>query len=103
MKTAIGRFLKALGNALLDEVDEVAHLTPTDEDREQGAKLATLTVTALASVGCPLPAIGTTVIAKVYAYGLRDIKDGVETPDKLIIKRVINEIKEQKKNLDETP
>lgn len=101
MRTAIGKFLKALGNALIDEVDEVAHLVPTEEDREQGQKMAVLTVTALTAMGCPLPAVGTTVIAKVYAYGLRDLKDGVKTPDKLIVKRVINEIKEQKEKPNE--
>ena len=35
-------------------------------------------------------------MARIIAYALRDIKDGVEVHDKLIIKRVINEIQNEK-------
>ena len=37
------------------------------------------------------------IMKKVIAYSLRDIKDGVNAPDKLIIRRVINELKEEEK------
>ena len=36
-------------------------------------------------------------MAKVFAYGIRDIKNGVEDNSKLIIGRVIEEIKNERK------
>lgn len=80
-------------NPVKEEVKEIKSLKPTEEDREQGKRLAILTVAALSAMGIPLSALGTEVIAVALTYGLRDLKDGLESHDKLIVARVINEIR----------
>lgn len=80
------------------EVDEIATLTITQEDEAQADKLAVLAVAGLAACGIPCGPVGQQVIARVLAYAIRDLKDGIEVNDKLIINRVINEIKAEKKN-----
>ena len=85
--------LKALGVAFKEEVKEIKNLELTDEDKEQGDKVAIMVVAALAGVGVPMCALGQKAIARVLAYVIRDVKDGIECQDKLIIARVINELK----------
>ena len=78
------------------EVQEVLSLQLTDEDKAQGKAAAVLAIAALAACGVPLGTLGQPVLEKVLAYVIRDLKDGVETPDKLIIGRIVNEIKAEK-------
>lgn len=78
------------------ELNEIVHLNITQEDEEQAQQLAVLVAAGLAACGIPVGVLGQKIIAKVLSYALRDLKDGVETPDKLIIKRVVNEIKAEK-------
>ena len=87
------KILKALGVAIKEEVKEIKNLELTDEDKEQGDKVAVIIVAALAGVGVPMCALGQKAIARVLTYVIRDVKDGVECQDKLIIARVINELK----------
>lgn len=87
------KILKALGVAIKEEVKEIKNLELTDEDKEQGDKVAVMIVAALAGVGVPMCALGQKAIARVLAYVIRDVKDGIECQDKLIIARVINELK----------
>lgn len=87
------KILKALGIAIKEEVKEIKNLELTDEDKEQGDKVAVMVVAALAGVGVPMCALGQKAIARVLAYVIRDVKDGIECQDKLIIARVINELK----------
>lgn len=87
------KILKALGIAIKEEVKEIKNLELTDEDKEQGDKVAVMIVAALAGVGVPMCALGQKAIARVLAYVIRDLKDGIECQDKLIIARVINELK----------
>lgn len=87
------KILKALGVAVKEEVKEIKNLELTDEDKEQGDKVAVMIVAALAGVGVPMCALGQKAIARVLAYVIRDVKDGIECQDKLIIARVINELK----------
>lgn len=97
MANKVTRFIKKLGKsfrlAIKGEVEEIITLKPTQEDFEQGEKLAVLAVSALAAMGIPMAAIGTKIIAKALAYGIRDLKDGIEDRNKLIISRVIEEMK----------
>lgn len=81
-------------NPIKEEVKEIKNLVPTEEDREQGKKLAFIAVAALSGMGVPLSAFGTEIIAKAMAYGIRDLKDGLECHEKLIVARIIKEIKE---------
>ena len=71
-------------------------MTPTEEDYAQGEKLAEAAVVAVGSMGLSYTALGQRIMAKVFAYGIRDIKDGVEDNSKLIIGRVIEEIKNER-------
>lgn len=87
------KILKALGVAIKEEVKEIKNLELTDEDKEQGDKVAIMIVAALAGVGVPMCALGQKAIARVLAYVIRDVKDGIECQDKLIIARVVNELK----------
>lgn len=77
------------------EIEEIKNLKVSDEDKVQGKAIATLAVAALASCGIPLGAMGHSVLEKVLAYAIRDMKDGISTPDKLIIARVVKEFKEE--------
>lgn len=83
-------------NVVKAEVQEIVNLKPTEEDYKQGEQLATVAAGALAAMGIPIPAVGITIIGKAFAYGIRDIRDGVEEPNKLIIGRIIEEIKGEK-------
>lgn len=76
------------------EIKEIVNLKPTEEDREQGKRLAILAVAALSAMGVPLSAFGTEIIAVAMTYGLRDMKDGLECHEKLIVSRIVKEIKE---------
>lgn len=80
------------------EAEEIVNLSITQEDEEQANRLAILIAATLVSCGIPCGILSQQVMAKVLAYALRDIKDGIEVHDKLIIGRVINEIKAEKAN-----
>lgn len=84
---------RAVGIAIKDEVKEIKELKPTEEDYAQGERIAVLATTAMTSMGIPMAVLGTKIMGKVFAYAIRDLKDGVEDNDKLIISRVIEELK----------
>ena len=83
-------------NVLKSEIEEIKSLKITEEDTTQANKISALIVTGLAAAGIPCGALSQQIMARIIAYALRDIKDGVEVHDKLIIKRVINEIQNEK-------
>lgn len=83
-------------NVVKGEIDEVMHLNVTDEDKEQAEHLSVLVVAGMAACGIPCGVGGQQVIARILSYALRDLKDGIEVHDKLIIGRVVNEIKKEK-------
>jgi hypothetical protein len=95
----IEKFFKACHKAMKQEIEEVVTLNITKEDEEQASKIANLTADTMMMYGVPVGGVGRAIMKKVIAYSLRDIKDGVNTPDKLIIRRVINEIKEESKDV----
>lgn len=88
----ISNFFKALHRANKAEIEEIKSLKLTDEDREQGARAAALAVAALAACGVPCGAAATPILTTVFAYCIRDIKDGVETPNKLLAIRIGEEL-----------
>ena len=83
-------------NVLKSEIEEIKSLKITEEDTTQANKISALIVTGMAAAGIPCGALSQQIMARIIAYALRDIKDGVEVHDKLIIKRVINEIQNEK-------
>lgn len=95
----IKRFFRAFHKAMKEEIEEVKTLNVTKEDEEQASKIANLAADAMMMYGVPVGGAGRAIMKKVIAYSLRDIKDGVNSPDKLIIKRVINELKEEEKDV----
>ena len=92
----IKSIIKINHHVIKAEAEEIANLNITQEDEEQAMRLSVLAVAGLAACGIPCGPVGQQVIAKVLAYALRDLKDGIEVNDKLIINRVINEIKAEK-------
>lgn len=95
----IKRFFRAFHKAMKEEIEEVKTLNITKEDEEQASKIANLAADAMMMYGVSVGGAGRAIMKKVIAYSLRDIKDGVNAPDKLIIKRVINELKEESKDV----
>lgn len=95
----IKRFFRAFHKAMKQEIEEVITLNITKEDEEQASKIANLAADAMMMYGVPVGGAGRAIMKKVIAYSLRDIKDGVNAPDKLIIRRVINELKEESKDI----
>ena len=83
-------------NVIKKEFEEIQNLTPTKEDYAQGERLAEVAVVAMSSMGLGYTMLGQEIMAKVFAYGIRDIKNGVKDNSKLIIGRVIEEIKNER-------
>lgn len=94
----IKRFFRAFHKAMQEEIEEVKTLNITKEDEEQATKIANLAADVMMAYGVPVGGVGRAIMKKAIAYGLRDIKDGVKAPDKLIIKRILNELKEEEKD-----
>lgn len=84
-----------------DEVKEIINLKPTDKDFEQGKKLAVIVVAVLAANGIPMSTRSTELIGQALAYLVRDVKDGVDDNNKLLIQRVINEVKNIRKKAED--
>lgn len=92
MKLALIDLGKAIARAFKGEAKEILELKPTEDDYAKAAKLAVVAATALTAVGLPTGVLGTKVLTIVFAYGLRDIKEGIEDHDNLLYKRIIKEI-----------
>lgn len=87
------KFLNIFKKVAKDEIQEVKDIKPTDEQYTKGKALAVIAVAALASSGIPIAAVAEPIIAKVFAYGIADMEAGIEDNQKLIISRVLEEIK----------
>lgn len=92
-----GTYIKAVLRAMKGEIDELKAITPTDEDKEQAKKLTQLICAVAASYGIPVSSGLQETISTSLSFGLRDLKDGVKCPDKLILMRVVDEIKAARK------
>lgn len=86
------KFIKAIKKAIRAEVEEIKTLKVTEEDLDQAEKVTGLVIATLGAYGVALLPLKP-VIKKVLAYGIRDIKDGVKTPNKLILVRIKEELK----------
>ena len=96
-KEFIKKVLRINSNVVKGELEEIQNLSPTEEDYAQGEALADVVITAMVLMGISYTLLGKKIIAKVFAYGIRDIKDGIEDNQKLIIGRVIDEIHNENK------
>ena len=88
----VKRFFKAVHQAFKAEIQEIRELKITEEDLDQAEKITGLMIATLGAYGVALLPLKP-VIKKVLAYGIRDIKDGVKTPNKLILVRIKEELK----------
>ena len=97
MKDFLKKFFKISKKVIKDEVKEVKELKPTEEDYTQGEQLANAAILAMSSFGLPYSILCKEIMKKVFAYGIRNIKDGVQDNSKLIMRRVIDEINAERK------
>lgn len=78
--------------AFKKEIEEIKELTITQEDLDQAEKIADLLIQILGQYGIAILPLKP-LIKKAIAYGLRDLKEGAKAPEKLLIKRIIKEMK----------
>lgn len=93
----IKKIIRIHRNVAVDEIKEIQQLQVTEEDKEQARHLAILIAAGLASCGIPCGVLSQKIIADILAYALRDLKDGIEVHDKLIIGRIVNEYNKENK------
>lgn len=84
---------KALFRAGKAEVEEIKAFQLTDRDKRAGKRFAFVAIAVLKTQGIPVSAETAKILEKVGAYIFRDIKEGFNNKDELIISRVIKEIK----------
>ena len=92
MEDFLKKFFKIGKKVIKDEVEEIRELKPTEEDYAQGERLANAAILAMSSFGLQYSILSREIMKKVFAYGIRDIRDGIQDNSKLIMRRVINEI-----------
>lgn len=88
----IKKLFKANHKVIKDELNEIVNLKVDDEDLKQAEVLSDLVIGALAAYGIVIGVAFKPVIKKAIAYGIRDLKDGLNTPDRLIISRIVKEL-----------
>lgn len=97
MKDFLRKLFKISKKVVKDEVEEIKELKPTEEDYAQGEQLANAAILAMSSFGLPYSILSKEIMKKVFAYGIRDIRDGIQDNSKLIMRRVIDEINAERK------
>lgn len=97
MKDFLRKLFKISKKVTKDEVEEIKELKPTEEDYAQGEQLANAAILAMSSFGLPYSILSKEIMKKVFAYGIRDIRDGIQDNSKLIMRRVIDEINAERK------
>lgn len=85
---------KATVYAVKEEIQEIKDLNLTEVDKTQGDIVADVAITAMASMGIPASATMKQIISTSAAYTIRDIKEGCTNPNKLIVMRVVNKVRE---------
>ena len=96
MKQFIKKIFKSIGITIKDEAEEIRNLQVTEEDKAQAEFLETAVSVAAASVGVYYPTVLRPIVKEAIAIALRDGKDGLSSPSKLIIGRLVKSYKEQK-------
>lgn len=97
MKDFLRKLFKISKKVIKDEVEEIKELKPTEEDYAQGEQLANAAILAMSSFGLPYSILSREIMKKVFAYGIRDIRDGIQDNSKLLMRRVIDEINAERK------
>lgn len=97
MKDFLSKLFKISKKVIKDEVKEIKELKPTEEDYAQGEQLANAAILAMSSFGLPYSILSKEIMKKVFAYGIRDIRDGIQDNSKFLMRRVIDEINAERK------
>lgn len=87
---------KIIASVAKEEIDEIKDLNLTETDQLQGDIVASVAVAAMASMGIPCSLTMREIIKTSAAYAIRDFKEGSTNPEKLIVMRVVNKIREIK-------
>ena len=90
---------KVVSSTVKEEIAEIKDLNLTEVDQVQGEIIASIAITAMMSMGIPCSATMREIIKTSAAYALRDFKEGCTNPEKLIVMRVLNKIKEIKEQI----
>lgn len=98
MKQFVKKIFKSIGITIKDEAKEVRNLQITEEDKAQAEFLESAVSVAAASVGIYYPRTLRPIVREAIVIALRDGKDGLSSPSKLIISRLIDNYKAQKDN-----
>jgi hypothetical protein len=77
------------------EIEEIKNSEVSDEDKEQAEFITNIVVSVLVSYGFVVSAAAQPIIKKAVALAIRDLKNGVKSPNKLIIGRIMEAIKEE--------
>lgn len=93
----IRKVIKVTKKAIKEEVKEIKNLVITEDDIAQAKFIRNVIVAAASAYGVPIPEQVQEILDKSLSYILRDAKDGLKTPEKLLIKRIIDNIKEDYK------
>ena len=93
----IKRVIRATKKAIKEEIEEVKNLTITKDDTAQAKVMRRVIVSAADAYGIPVPKEIQVILDKALAHILRDCKDGIKTPEKLLVRRIIDNIKEDYK------
>lgn len=83
-----------LSSTAKEEIAEIKDLNLSEVDQVQGDVIASIALAAMASMGIPVSATMREIIKVSAAYALRDFKEGCTNPEKLIVMRVLNKIRE---------
>lgn len=96
----IKELFKCFHRANKAELEEIKGLVITDEDKTQAEVITAAAMAALASCGVQMTnnEYINKIMQTAVAYGLRDLKDGLATPKKLLVGRIVHEIKQAKMN-----
>lgn len=86
-------YVKAIYKAFKGEVEEVKVLEPTDADKEEAEAIVKLVCMVASTQGIPVSTGLQNIMKTTLSFGLRDLKEGVKAPEKLLFMRIIDEIK----------
>lgn len=81
--------------AIQEEKDEIKELVITDIDKNEAAIITNIVTQVLSAHGVPTTPEQNQIINKCTAYAIRDIKEGMKVPSRLLCVRLVKNIKEE--------
>lgn len=90
-------FFKCIHRANQAEIEQIKGLVVTDKDKKEAEYIQHICALALAEFGIPPTLAQSQVINTALAYAIRDLKEGGKNPSTLLIRRIVKEVRESKK------